>query len=341
MDNVSHMQKYSSHKLKSIEEKDGETMKKRSVKNVKLIPGFTLVELLVVISIIAVLLAILMPSLSKAKESARSTVCKTHIKQIMLAASLWSQDHDGYVVAGMWDVPDKDPGDGSESTEGLEAIARGASLQKYTAAKDMAKGNLYSCPTAAAKFGKDFYYIISSSYLTVARDAATAYGVNSFAVMYNGENNYLGSKGSICEDPELSDWGPNRTYMLEHGKSRVAEIQQPSSKVYFSDFSYMVLYDWMYDPLKVIYRASNGRGSSNYKSKNTLAEAVATGKPIVQARWHGTVAKSTGYGYGNMGWFDGSVSREPGDYAQFTTSGGGFGGTTNVYACWKYFYIKH
>jgi len=44
--------------------------------------GFTLVELLVVISIIALLLAILMPSLARARDEAKSLVCKTNLKQL-------------------------------------------------------------------------------------------------------------------------------------------------------------------------------------------------------------------------------------------------------------------
>lgn len=52
--------------------------------------GFTLVELLVVISIIALLLAILMPSLQKAREQARTTVCKNNLKQIHLASSMYA-----------------------------------------------------------------------------------------------------------------------------------------------------------------------------------------------------------------------------------------------------------
>jgi prepilin-type N-terminal cleavage/methylation domain-containing protein/prepilin-type processing-associated H-X9-DG protein len=60
----------------------------------KLNKGFTLIELLVVIAIIALLLAILMPALSRAKEQAQATRCMANLKQIGVAMHLYANDYD-------------------------------------------------------------------------------------------------------------------------------------------------------------------------------------------------------------------------------------------------------
>lgn len=56
--------------------------------------GFTLVELLVVISIIALLLAILMPSLKKARIQTQRLTCSTQLKQMGLAYNCYASDNN-------------------------------------------------------------------------------------------------------------------------------------------------------------------------------------------------------------------------------------------------------
>ena len=56
--------------------------------------AFTLVELLVVISIIALLLAILMPSLNKARETAKRVICASNVKQMLLGVPLYAADNN-------------------------------------------------------------------------------------------------------------------------------------------------------------------------------------------------------------------------------------------------------
>lgn len=56
--------------------------------------GFTLIELLVVIAIISLLVSILLPSLQKAKELARQTVCMSNLKNFGLAMHLYIGDND-------------------------------------------------------------------------------------------------------------------------------------------------------------------------------------------------------------------------------------------------------
>ena len=58
---------------------------------------FTLIELLTVIAIIAILFAILLPGLSRAKATAISAVCKSNLKQQFIAISTYAMDMDNRI----------------------------------------------------------------------------------------------------------------------------------------------------------------------------------------------------------------------------------------------------
>jgi len=114
-------------------------------------PGFTLIELLVVVGVIAILLAIMLPSLRRAKETARRVVCTSHLRQMQIAWYTYAEDHDGFIVCGNaahFDRPHGKPwmidGDSmiAYSRAGAETMMRTGALASY-----VGDVSVYYCPS--------------------------------------------------------------------------------------------------------------------------------------------------------------------------------------------------
>ena len=60
--------------------------------------GFTIIELLVVIGIIATLIAILLPALNKARDAAKTVVCLSNLRQIGIGITLYASQNNNYIV---------------------------------------------------------------------------------------------------------------------------------------------------------------------------------------------------------------------------------------------------
>ena len=102
---------------------------------VKSCRAFTLIELLVVIGIIAVLVSILMPALSRTRKAARKVVCLSNMRQIGLAAECYQMDNDGRLPPSSCHI-DSD---------------QWQSYWLYVLSKEVDSGVLFRCPSDKSK----------------------------------------------------------------------------------------------------------------------------------------------------------------------------------------------
>jgi len=122
--------------------------------------GFSLIELMVVTAIIAVLVSLLLPSLSKVRQAAWAVACQSNQRQLMMAFRQFALDHEGSLPGNYFDSIHQQPVDaykrdwllGDDPNQGNGALQLLDGPQKGTIFPYVNDPKLYLCPAYGPSF---------------------------------------------------------------------------------------------------------------------------------------------------------------------------------------------
>jgi len=169
--------------------------------------GFTLIEVLVVIAIIAILAGIIFPVFAKAKAKGWEATCINNVKQILTAIQMYRQD-----AGDRWPLHDLGPGSGiSEFTGNAFGLIWADSIQPY-----VRNTQVFQCPVSGADvklaYGMNPY--VQGTGVAIAYDDANTIGLADDVI----QQDFPGA-GLRCADGAIgtrTDFDPVRDVAARH-----------------------------------------------------------------------------------------------------------------------------
>ncbi len=170
--------------------------------------AFTLIELLIVIAIIALLVSILLPSLSRAKALARRAVCSSNIRNLQLANVGYAEEHGEYYVIAAEDI-------------------MGANCRRWHGVRDMVSDSFDPLLSPLVKYLGTWKKRCPSFNDVFTQSGQAGAGFEAACGGYGYNNQYIGGRndlhglGGFCHSAKVSD------------------VKLPAGTVVFTDTAFM------------------------------------------------------------------------------------------------------
>jgi prepilin-type processing-associated H-X9-DG protein/prepilin-type N-terminal cleavage/methylation domain-containing protein len=198
--------------------------------------AFSLVELLVAISVVALLMAVMLPALTAVRSRACRVVCESNLRQLFLANTGYAMENDGYYVPAAPDITAERGG--KYRWHGIRASPdEPFDPAKGPLAAYLADGKVKRCP-------QKVNFVTGLDWDTNFEQGCGGYGYNH---VYLGSRNWQSRKVDTLQELHRAGWQTTKT----------TEVRRPSETLMFADTAmcnrkpYLIEYSFAEPPFTV------------------------------------------------------------------------------------------